>query len=526
MFWPIKRSVRSSKRVKKSRQQSARRLLVESLESRNLLAGLVDVQIAPMLAPGELDLIGDGSNNSVEISQTLNPGEYRIDGLDGTLLQINGAGVTMPSVTVNGITGDIDVWLGTGNDTFLFSNKYAAGGQESNIPLSLNINNDDGSNENTLADVLINVDLTVAKIPATTGYSELHIIDSTIIGYTRVDNTGGGTGGDSWTEIDNSWLQGNGAIGPALALRNADGKDINDILGNSQFGIGPFPQPGPTVVIDNGPGGSRTTFTGASAVAGFGTTTVYGDLLIRNGTNVPGTMDTVTFNGSNVLGDVVNVNGDGNTSVTVTDSTLGSHLVAPPLSPVIGGPVEILNDAGYDQFLMTNSSAPWGIKINNDVTGNEDVWGSATNIFESEIGTNPFCLDIPGFPNAALVLLGDNGADVVNVGATTLGGTLHLNLNAGNNDVNITNGSVMPSLRLRTLGGNDDVLIDDSTIQIAIQVRLGTGADSFLVTNVDPATQWPSALLGLIDIDGELGVDTTNISALALGALGFEIFVV
>ena len=82
MFWPIKRSVRSSKRVKKSRQQSARRLLVESLESRNLLAGLVDVQIAPMLAPGELDLIGDGSNNSVEISQSLNPGEYRIDGLD------------------------------------------------------------------------------------------------------------------------------------------------------------------------------------------------------------------------------------------------------------------------------------------------------------------------------------------------------------------------------------------------------------------------------------------------------------
>jgi hypothetical protein len=29
----------------------------------------------------------------------------------------------------------------------------------------------------------------------------------------------------------------------------------------------------------------------------------------------------------------------------------------------------------------------------------------------------------------------------------------------------------------------------------------------------------------VIDIDGGTGVDTTNLSALALGALGFEIFV-
>lgn len=54
---------------------------------------------------------------------------------------------------------------------------------------------------------------------------------------------------------------------------------------------------------------------------------------------------------------------------------------------------------------------------------------------------------------------------------------------------------------------------------------MGSGADRFIVTNVNPATQWPSALLGMIDINGELGVDTTNLSALALGALGFEIFV-
>jgi hypothetical protein len=212
--------------------------------------------------------------------------------------------------------------------------------------------------------------------------------------------------------------------------------------------------------------------------------------------------------------------------VTVTNSTLGSHLVAPPFSPVIGSALVVLNDAGFDQFSMTQSSAPWGIKINNDVSGNNDVWGSATNIFESQVGTSPFGPWIePAFLNAALVILGDNGRDIVNVSATRLGGTLDARLYAGNNEANLTNGSSMPALYFVTGTGNDSLLIDDATILVAVYVRLGSGADTMFVRNVDPATEWPSALLGSIDIDGETGVDTTNLSALPLGALGFEIFV-
>lgn len=526
MFWSIQRNKKQRATRRNSSRQPARRLRFEPLEDRRVLAaGLVDVQIFPLLAAGELNLLGDGSNNEVRISQTVNVGTYRIDGLNGTLLQVNGAGVTMPTVTVNGITGEISVDLLAGNDMFTFDNTNAAPGQDSNVPVNLEINNDDGSNVNTISDVMINGDLLVSKNPGSTGYSELHIVNSTVIGYTNVDNTAGGAGGDTWTEIDNSWLQGNGGAGPAFTLSNAEGKDINDILGNSQFGIGPFPLATPVVVISNAGGGSRTTFTGASATAGFGTTTVYGDLLIDNGANVPGTLDIVTFNGSNVLGDVDMTNGIGDTSTTVTNSTLGSHLVAPPFSPVIGSPLSIENDAGFDQLAMTQSSAPWGLLIDNDVSGNDDVWGSVTQITGSQIGTAPFGPDIPGFLNAAMVLRGDNGRDLVNIGATQFGGTLDLGLFAGNNEVNLTNGSSVVALNLVTLGGNDSVLIDDSTIQVAVYVRLGFGADGFIVTNVDPATEWPSALLGLIDINAELGVDTTNLSALALGALGFEIFV-
>ncbi len=524
MFWPLQRKKKVNQAKNRNRRGSSRRLLFEGLENRNLLAaGVVDVQVFPLLAAGELDLIGDLSNNEVRISQTVNVGEYRIDGLNGTLLQVNGAGVTMPTVTVNGITGDISVDLATGNDIFTFDNTYAAAGQPSNVPNHLIIDNDDGSNQNVLSDLLINGDLLVSKVLGTSGYSELQIVNTFVIGYTVVDNTAGGTGGDTWTVINNSSLQGNGAAGPAFTLSNGDGKDIIDVQGNSQFGTGPFP--GAVVMISNAAGGSRTTFTGSGAAAGFGTTTVYGDMYISNGTNLPGTLDTVTFNGSNVLGDVLVTNGDGNTSVTVTNSTLGSHLVAAPFPGVIGGPLLVANGAGFDQLSMTNSSAPWGVGIDNDFGANTNVWGSVTQITNSQIGTAPFGPAIPGFPGVAFGMRGDNGRDLVNLSGTTVDGILGLELYAGNNEVNLTSQTRMDALYVVTLGGNDTLLIDDAAIAVSIYVRLGSGADTFIVRNVDPATEWPSALLGSIDIDGEIGVDTTNLSALALGALGFEVFV-
>lgn len=523
MFW-LKRKKKVQTTSKASRQRT-RFLRFEGLERREVLAaGVVDVQIAPFVAAGTLNLEGDGSNNSVDIQQTVNPLEYLIQGKDGTLLSLNGgAGVTFSSLTVNGITGDISVNLEAGDDIFRFLGTAAGG--DSSVPVDLDIFNDDGSDRNTIDSVLVNGSLTVSKVAGSTGYSELHILNTTVIGFTSVDNTGAGTGGDTLTDIDNSWLQGNGGPGPAFTLSNGSGKDIIDIRGNSQFGIGPFPLLTPVLTISNGAGGSVTTFTGASAVAGFGTTTVYGDLTISNDANVVGTLDSVTFISSNVLGDVDISNGAGDTSVVVTNSTLGSHLVASPLSPVIGSPLSVLNAAGFDQFSMTGSSAPWGLFINNDLGGGGSVWGSQTSLNNSLIGTSPFGPEIPGFPNTAMVLLGDSGRDTFNAINTQFGGILDLRLFAGNNDVNLSAASRMAAFRLATLGGNDSVLIDDTTIQVAVDIALGAGADRLIVTNVTPDTEWPSALLGAIAIDGGIGVDTTNLSALALGALGFEIFV-
>ena len=71
--------------------------------------------------------------------------------------------------------------------------------------------------------------------------------------------------------------------------------------------------------------------------------------------------------------------------------------------------------------------------------------------------------------------------------------------------------------------GNDSVLIDNSTVSIDVSILLLTGADTLEIRNIDPATQWPDPLLGLIVLDGGLGVDSANLDAITLGALDFEI---
>jgi len=309
----------------------------------------------------------------------------------------------------------------------------------------------------------------------------------------------------------------------SLILNNGVGADIINVRGNSQFGLGPFPNATPVVSINNGDGGSQTTFTGVSAVAGLGTTTIYGQLDISNGLNLPGFIDLVTFDGTNVLGKVNISNGDGNASTGLTNSTLGSHLVlAPNNTPVLGGPLSIRNKAGFDDLTITGSTLPWGLLVDNSVGGANTNWGSSTQITQSFIGTGPYGPRV-GSAGQAAIVSGDNGRDLLNVIGSTFGGRLELQLFAGNNEVNVSNNSVLGGFYLVSLGGNDKILIDKSRILVDLYVRLGNGADEFYVRNVDVAKDLPSPLLGSIDVSGELGVDRTNFGSLV--PLAFELLV-
>lgn len=529
MLWYGKQEKKNRRRnIQKpsSGTSSLRRPLgFEGLESRNLMAsGVVDVRIGTFAPPGTiLSLVGDGSNNEVDINQTVTAGEFTIQGKNGTLLKLNGAFATTPSMTVNGINGPITIDLNSGNDIFRFLPRSDS--QPSNVPGNLTIINSDGSNINSLTGVLINGNLNVVKANDTSGYSELSIISSTIAGSTTVNNDGG-EGGDTKLVIDSSWLQGT-LSAPALALTNGVGTDINNVKGNSQFGLGPFAATAPVVSIDNGDGGSQTTFTGASRIAGFGTTTVYGRLDINNGNNVPGFLDLVTFQATNVLGPVNVDNGDGTSQTLVIGSTLGSHLVlGGDNRPTVGGPLAIANDSGYDELWVTNSTLPWGLSVNNNAAGANSNWGSATSIGQSSIGTGPYGprTPLPVFvAGVAFMLQGDNGRDIVNLDGSTVGGRVDLVLNAGNNEFRVMNNSNLAGLSVISTDGNDLVSIDRSKILVDIYMRLGNGADELYVRNLNFLEDWPSSLLGVVDINAELGVDRTNLSSLIPN--GFELIV-
>lgn len=489
----------------------------ECLENRNLMAsGLVNVLLTPFAPPGTaLALVGDGSNNEVDINQTLNVGEYTIQGRNGTLLQLNGSFATTPSMTVNGVNGSITVELGSGNDVLRILARPDS--QQSSLPGNLAIVNGDGSDINTLDKVLVNGGLSVTKASGTSGYSELNITSSMIVGSTVVSNDGG-QGGDTKTVIDNSWLQG-AASGPAFTLTNGTGADINNIRGNSQFGLGPFAAVNPVVSINNGDGGSQTTFTGASAVAGMSTTTIYGRLTIVNGTNLPGFIELVTFQATNVLGPVDLSNGDGNNTTEVLASTLGSHLVlGSDNRPVIGGPLSVANDSGYDELRINGSALPWGLVVNNNAANAAANWGSASQISQSSIGTGPYGPRIFNGPmiaaGVAALIRGDNGRDLFNVEATSIGGRLDMGLTGGNNVLNITNNSLVVGLLYVGNSGNDQLTIDRSKIVVDVELSFGDGADEFYLRNMVLATDWPSPLLGKVVIDGGLGVDRTNLSSL------------
>ena len=229
MFWGNPR--KASK--KKTPRRRSRFMRMESLEDRQVLTGVVNVIIDPVNAPGQLTLEGDASNNAIEIRQTGQVGEYAISGVSGTLLQLNMAGVTMPSVQINGIINDIAVDLMGGNDTFSFLS-VGGGTTQSSVPANLLITNSGGSNLNILDRVLINGDLEVTKDAGASSFSELRILNSRIIGDTIVDNVGDGNG-DSMTVIDTSHLQGGGTGEDALVITNGFGQDT---LGRSrQFAI-------------------------------------------------------------------------------------------------------------------------------------------------------------------------------------------------------------------------------------------------------------------------------------------------
>jgi hypothetical protein len=222
-----------------------------------------------------------------------------------------------------------------------------------------------------------------------------------------------------------------------------------------------------------------------------------------------------------VLGAVLVINDDSNTTTMVEEATLGGQLIESP--PGTGGPLNIENYEGYDTYYMKLSNLPWGLYINNDTDGDEEsrgTWGSQTDIIESFIGTRLATgtptVDPSWFPQSiampagvAFYFQGDDGKDVMNINDTVFGAAVNIYLYDGNlQTITIQNTSSMPALYIRTGNGRDTVLIDNSTVSTFVDIFLYDGDDVMKLSNMNLFTQWPDTITGFVDVDGGIGVDT------------------
>ncbi len=505
MFWLSPRSKKSSSRGTKLRRKASRRLLLESLERREVLSGVVLVELdgSTLRLTGDQPLVdggaGNPSDNWVEVKQGAATGQFIVTAKNNTLLREGSSGSLKLSTTVNGVQ-NIDVQLGLLNDTFELTGATPAGplaGHKAGAALvrgSVVITNDAcGTKKNVLTNVLVKGNLDVRldpqNTPPTYARSELAVFDSTIEGAVTVNNTDSAGGGGSTSTV----LQ-RVHIEKQLTITNGPDLDVIDIQDSS---IDKSTAAGTT--ISNGPGGSRTTFTSTGATGN----TLYGSLTIYNGENpidVPALQqldDLVTFNNTNVRGKVFIDNDGGDSRVLVSANTvLGSDI-----SPPSGDPAPSLllqNGAGVDLFDMQNSTAMFGVSIDHDYGGSSsesNLYGSTTKIYASVIGC---CLS----GSEGLTVLGDDGNDIVEVTESNITGPVELKLFNGNNSVLLQQNQPIQGLIIETGNQMDVVTIKGSSssarqVVMLAEIELGDLNDLLVMEHVQ--------FLGDTLLDGEDG---------------------
>ena len=162
MFWSLSRKKKAQKR---NQQRSSKRhnLRLECLESRQLLAGVVNINTT---VPGVLQIFGDANENNVVLVSGVSNGEYTISaGTDETgsptRFRLNGGAKQDGPISITDIRTDlaaggnaaINVDLAGAKDSFTV--KGTAGGK-TQINGNLNILNEGTGDVNSLSDLSVN----------------------------------------------------------------------------------------------------------------------------------------------------------------------------------------------------------------------------------------------------------------------------------------------------------------------------------------------------------------------------------
>lgn len=402
------RRVLDTGRDKKNRKRrTSRRLLrIESLETRNLLAGNVTTSVT---GAGDLQIIGDVLGNEVHIDQIgLAAGEYRITGVGSPATTVDGS--TSP-VVVTGVTRDLqfelddgidvvhvigsdvarDVRFSGGDGGIIFGTLYVGnslfieGGSDvgRNVRVTNGIHLDnfilngstvDGSvrvangNGDSLTEVIdgstIGGNLTVTNGD---GFDQLTIRDSDVDGRVRADNGDGidygGTVYGSVTDVNSS-----SAIGGNLIIRNGDGLDLLSLADSSIAG---------RMAVINGDGGSDTSISTGSVIVG--------NLTVLNGSGI----DDVSISDATVVGRARILQGDGGGVVALSDSVFLDRLIfrggdgvddVRLESIIVSGRTNLRTGAGDDLFTITDSLFLSRVRIHGG-TGTDTYTDGLGNLF-------------------------------------------------------------------------------------------------------------------------------------------------
>jgi hypothetical protein len=437
-FFQNKKLTRGEKK-KISRRRTGRSLRFESLEGRALLAGDVTVT----LAANVLTITGDASANEVEITPGASTGEYRITGLNNTI--ING-----PALVVDPFD-TIVVSLAGGSDTFTIRGSSPT--SKLIIPGDINIDNADGNNTNKLINVQLNDDLNVIKVGGTSE-SNLEITGTLIIGDVVLDTAG--FHGDSKTVITgDSRLQGN------LTVDNYDGEDHFVCYASIIDG---------DVSIENRDGDTRTV---------FGITedpVIFGSLTIVNGNG----NDKVFVHDTEVWEDVDIDNNDGHTLVSVQNSDFGLG------APVGGtGDFDVDNLIGIDEFSWVDSTVRDDLEV--DHGAGADAYGSKNTIDGAEIGLT-FNLD------------GDGGFDILNMSDSRVVGLTDIDMLGGATAFSFISVVFADVFNFDGDAGNDELYFERTTVQGDVVIDTDGGQDTVeLVLG--------TRFLGSTTLEGGAGID-------------------
>jgi hypothetical protein len=289
---------------KKSRTSFRRRaFLVESLESRSLLAGDL---MSSLDASGNLFLTGDAKANNIDISYDSTLGAYVLTGVNTNIHNL--AGLSVPSLTLNaatlaGFDGALNINLKAGNDTLTINGNAA-----NDLASSLTVNGDVGNDVINLIGNNTHVAGDVA-IMGSAGNDTIVVSNVTAAGNVSIT---GNAGNDSIT-VDTVTAAGAGVtVGSAgnVALSIDGGADNDNVSVNA----------------------ATTTTAGMSISSGLGSDQVSVTNVNANGdltVNISGTVkkkdhDQLTIDTATATNVNVTVHGTGHHTVAISNITFGT----------------------------------------------------------------------------------------------------------------------------------------------------------------------------------------------------------